>query len=470
MTDIKKTVKNTILSHKLINRGDYVLLGLSGGPDSLCLLHVLLDLKSELGFEMSAVHVNHGIRGQAADEDAMWVSKYCNRIGVSCTRVESNVPLYAEKLHLTEEEAGRRVRREIFAYMAYGLIGENVHAKHPAWPLRNAYKGPGGIKAVPGAVRIALAHNLDDQAETVMMRILRGTGVHGLTGIQYQSPLVDALQRVGWGIRNPLLQQNAKDLDISIIRPLLDVPRTEIENYCTENQLQPRIDHTNQETDYTRNRIRLELLPMLAEKFNPNIKETLVRLAANAAEDDEALAAQASAASRKAEKILSVAAFAAPDPAETEEAEPTAQSWLKTSASAQARQDSPADPNIQNTTAAPNIQNTPADQRLRIVPENQEHRNVSTSADQNSKARDPRLPRPVLNSITLDAAALRALQPAVFKRLITLEFDKLGLSEGISAVHLNALYGAVQKNIGGKTIEFPGGHSATLRAGTLTLQ
>ena len=414
LSNLKRTVLNTIKEHHLIEHGDYVFLGLSGGPDSLCLLHVLMELRYELGFEMSAIHVNHGIRGEAAKEDAMWVVNYCNKIGVSCTRVEANVPFYAEKLHLTEEEAGRRVRRQIFAYMAYGMLGENVHEKHPAWPLRNAYKGPGGIKAAPKAVKIALAHNMDDQAETVLMRILRGTGVHGLTGIQYESPLVDALQRVGWGIRNPLLQQNAKDLDISIIRPLLDVPRTEIENYCTEKQLQPRIDHTNQETEYTRNKIRLELLPMLEEKYNPNIKETLVRLAANAAEDDAALARISAASAKDAEKVLSLAAF---------------------------RPQEPAAPGSFSV----NLTNVP-------------------------RSRDPRAPKPLLSSIALDASALRAMDPAVFKRVIVSEFDKLGLTEGISAVHLNALYSAVQKNIGGKTIEFPAGHTAELRAGTLTLK
>ena len=414
LSNLKRTVLNTIKEHHLIEHGDYVFLGLSGGPDSLCRLHVLMELRYELGFEMSSIHVNHGIRGEAAKEDAMWVVNYCNKIGVSCTRVEANVPFYAEKLHLTEEEAGRRVRREIFAYMAYGMMGENVHEKHPAWPLRNAYKGPGGIKAAPKAVKIALAHNMDDQAETVLMRILRGTGVHGLTGIQYESPLVDALQRVGWGIRNPLLQQNAKDLDISIIRPLLDVPRTEIENYCTEKQLQPRIDHTNQETEYTRNKIRLELLPMLEEKYNPNIKETLVRLAANAAEDDAALARISAASAKDAEKVLSLAAFRPQEP------------------------------------AAPG--------------------NFSVNLTNVPRSRDPRAPKPLLSSIALDASALRAMDPAVFKRVIVSEFDKLGLTEGISAVHLNALYSAVQKNIGGKTIEFPAGHTAELRAGTLTLK
>ncbi len=433
MQDIKKTVKDTIVSRRLIGRGDYVLLGLSGGPDSLCLLHILLELKNELGFELSAVHINHGIRGKEADEDADWVVAHCSQVGVSCTRVQANVPLYAEKLHLTEEEAGRKVRREIFGYIAYGLLADEAPKGHPATPLRNAYRGPGGVKARPKAVKIALAHNLDDQAETVMMRILRGTGVHGLAGIQYQSPMNDALSRLAAAIKrskpgekqdDPELTarknkqvEELKTLDISIIRPLLDVARADIEEYCTEKQLQPRIDHTNQEAEYTRNKIRLELLPCLEQNYNPNIKQTLVRLAANAAEDDAALEDISAAALLDAEKILSPAAFRKP-------AEPAPQSA--------------------------------ADGKGSDAPQ--------SGAD--GKGTNASL----LDSISLDARRLRSLQPAVFKRIIVSEFEKLGLLEGISAVHLNALYAAVQKNIGGKTIEFPGGHFAELRAGILTLK
>ena len=406
--DLKKTVKDTITSRKLIERGDYVLLGLSGGPDSLCLLHILMELRWEMGFELSAVHINHGIRGKEADEDADWVVEHCKECGVSCTRVQANVPLYAEKLHLTEEEAGRKVRREIFGYISYGLLADEVPARHPATPLRNAYRGPGGIKARPKAVRIVLAHNQDDQAETVLMRILRGTGVHGLAGIPYSSPINDAMDRLAAVIHRRSQAPGAteedaekakrqieelKALDISIVRPLLDVPREEIEKYCTENQLQPRVDHTNNETDYTRNKVRLELLPALTD-YNPNIKQALVRLASNAAEDDDALSDLSAAALLDAEKILAPAAFS--------------------------------------------------------------HKEAESSD--------------ALESIALDARQLRGLKPAVFKRVIVSEFEKLGLLEGISAVHLNALYGAVQKNIGGKTIEFPGGHTAELRAGTLTLK
>ena len=414
MADVIKTVKNTITSRGLIKRGDYVLLGLSGGPDSLCLLHVLSELRYELGFEMSAVHINHGIRGKEADEDAKWVVQHCKENGISCTMVQANVPLYAEKLHLTEEEAGRKVRREIFGFIAYGILADKVPQGHPALPLRNSIKGPGGIKTHPNSVRIALAHNADDQAETVLMRILRGTGTRGLAGIRYSSPMDDALDRLVASLSRGKPSDDTdkaaelskrleeiKTLDISMIRPLLDVSREDIEAFCTENQLQPRIDHTNAETDYTRNKIRLELLPLLAENYNPNIKQTLVRLAANASEDEDALAAISQAALLESEKVLALAFSHEDDGAK------------KTGATGSGS---------------------------------------------------------LLESISLDAGLLRGMQPAVFKRVIVSEFEKLGLDEGISAVHLNALHGAVMKNIGGKTIEFPGGHTATLRAGTLTLK
>ena len=418
MTDLVKTVQNTIKEHRLVKAGDFVLLGFSGGPDSLCLFHALLELRTQMGFDFAAVHINHGIRGEAANEDAAWAIEYARNHGVSCIGAVANVPAYAKKRHMTEEEAGRCVRREVFAYIAYGIatgktIGSRQDGKQTdgsAGSAASQTKGPVKTKnpadsrpAIPvpkGGVRIALAHNMDDQAETVLMRVLRGTGVHGLSGIQYQSRIDDALLRVAAGTNDEELRNKAKELDISIIRPLLDVPRSQIEAYCTENQLQPRIDHTNAETDYTRNKIRLELIPAIENDFNPNIKEALVRLAANASEDDDALSGIAAEAMIDSEKVL------------------------------EARMPHPEDS---------------------VFPQ---------SLD----------PKPLLSSIELSASKLRKLEPAVFKRIIVSEFARLGLGEGISAVHLNALYTAVQKNIGGKVTEFPGGHTATLRGGTLTLK
>ncbi len=401
MTDLVKTVQNTIKEHQLVKPGDFVLLGFSGGPDSLCLFHALLELRTQMGFDFAAVHINHGIRGDAADEDAAWAVNYARSHGVSCIGAVANVPAYAKKRHMTEEEAGRSVRREVFAYIAYGIatgkqIGTRPDVKRPDGKETN---GP-AIPVPKGGVRIALAHNMDDQAETVLMRVLRGTGVHGLSGIQYRSRIDDALLRVAAGTNDEELRDKAKELDISVIRPLMDVPRSEIEEFCTENQLQPRMDHTNAETDYTRNKIRLELIPAIEKDFNPNIKEALVRLAANASEDDDALSGIAAKAMIDSEKVL------------------------------EARMPRPEDS---------------------VFP---------ASLD----------PKPLLSSIELNASALRKLEPAVFKRIIVSEFARLGLNEGISAVHLNALYGAVQKNIGGKVTEFPGGHTATLRGGTLTLK
>ena len=397
MTDLIKKVENTIKEHDLISAGDCVLLGFSGGPDSLCLFHALRQLRTSMGFELVAVHVNHGIRGNAADEDALWCVNYSRDNGVSCIGANANVPGYAKRRHLTEEEAGRCVRREIFAFLAYGILtGKEINGR----PAVDLYRKINGMPVPFKRVRVALAHNMDDQAETVLMRIVRGTGVHGLTGIQYESRLDDALLRVAGGINDDELRSKAKELDISIIRPLLDVPRTEIEAFCTENQLQPRIDQTNAETDYTRNRIRLELIPSIEKDFNPNIKEALVRLAANASEDDSALSGLAADAMIDSEKVL------------------------------EARMPRPED---------------------KTFPESLQ-------------------PKPLLSSVELSASKLRALEPAVFKRVIVSEFARLGLTEGISAVHLNALYSAVLKNIGGKTIEFPGGHTAKLLAGTLTLR
>ena len=397
MTDLIKKVENTIKEHDLISAGDCVLLGFSGGPDSLCLFHALRQLRTSMGFELVAVHVNHGIRGNAADEDALWCVNYSRDNGVSCIGANANVPGYAKRRHLTEEEAGRCVRREIFAFLAYGILtGKEINGR----PAVDLYRKINGMPVPFKRVRVALAHNMDDQAETVLMRVLRGTGVHGLSGIQYRSRIDDAMLRVDAGTNDEELRDKAKELDISVIRPLMDVPRSEIEAFCTEKQLQPRMDHTNAETDYTRNKIRLELIPAIEKDFNPNIKEALVRLAANASEDDDALSGIAAKAMIDSEKVL------------------------------EARMPRPEDS---------------------VFP---------ASLD----------PKPLLSSIELNASALRKLESAVFKRIIVSEFARLGLSEGISAVHLNALYGAVQKNIGGKVTEFPGGHTATLRGGTLTLK
>ncbi len=225
-------VRDTIKKNHLLDKGDTVLLGLSGGPDSVCLLHILNQLKKELDIKIYAAHLNHKIRGVEAQKDAMYVAKLCDEMGIICFIRAIDVPKYCEEKNLSLEEGARILR-----YNMFFEIKEKIKAD-----------------------KIAIAHNMDDQAETVLMRMMRGTGLQGLKGIEYKR-------------------------SDGIIRPILDVYRQEIESYCGENQLNPRIDHTNLEDIYTRNKIRLKLIPYMEENFNPNLKESIARMA-NLLRDD----------------------------------------------------------------------------------------------------------------------------------------------------------------------------------------
>jgi len=233
--DLKLKVRKTIQKNELINEGSSVVLGLSGGPDSVCLLSILCDLQKSLKFKLYAFHVNHSIRGKEADADEKYAKKLCEELNVPFSSVKIDVPALSKKYNKTEEEMGRLVR-----FSELVLYADSVNAEH-----------------------IALAHNKNDQAETVLMRILRGTGVHGLCAMDYKR-------------------------EDGIIRPLLDCEKSEIEAYCKEKKLNPRIDKTNKETEYTRNKIRLKLMPQLTE-YNPSIVDALVRLSNSAKDDDKAL-------------------------------------------------------------------------------------------------------------------------------------------------------------------------------------
>ena len=238
---ITDRVKSTILNNSLTEKGEHIVIGLSGGPDSVCLFHILYRLREELDIRLHAVHINHGLRPGAADEDQRYAERLCAEHQVPCHSFSFDVNRIAKEKGLSGEDAGRLVRYESFFDVA------------------------GRIAAETGCrVKIAVAQNMNDQAETVLMRILRGTGTDGLCGIEYL--------------------RTEKDKGI-IIRPLLDVSREAIETYCRENQLEPQIDQTNLEPIYTRNKIRLELLPYLSEQYNPNIIAALNRLSKIAKED-----------------------------------------------------------------------------------------------------------------------------------------------------------------------------------------
>ena len=243
---------STINKYNLIQKGDKIVLGLSGGPDSVCLLHILNRLKEVLDIEVYAAHLNHQIRGIEAQKDALYISKLCDELGVTYFIKSINVPEYCKENKLSLEEGARKLRYEMF------------------------YE----IKEKLNADKIAIAHNMNDQAETVLMRMMRGTGLQGLKGIDY--------------IRDGV-----------IIRPILEIERAEIEAYCEEYKLNPRIDSTNLESIYTRNKIRLELIPFMRDNFNSNIIESIVRMSNSLKSDNEFIEEEALRKFREVSSITS---------------------------------------------------------------------------------------------------------------------------------------------------------------------
>lgn len=218
-------VLNYVKKYNMIQSGDKILVALSGGPDSVCLLHILYSLRKTLNIELYAAHVNHCLRGKDADDDEQYVRDLCNELGVKVFTQKFNVEKYGEEKGLSCEMAGREVRYKYFN------------------ELRKKYN----------IQKIALAHNANDQAETLLMRIMRGTGVEGLCGIR---PVRDKIY----------------------IRPILGRTRKEIESYCENIGLKPRIDKTNLECIYSRNKVRLEIIPYMEQNFNKDVVAALNRL------------------------------------------------------------------------------------------------------------------------------------------------------------------------------------------------
>ena len=218
-------IKNNIINKKLIVDGDNILIALSGGPDSVFLFHNLRKLKDIISFNLYASHINHMYRGKDAMHDEEFVRDLCQKYGVRLFVKRKNAAEYARELKVTEEEAGRVLR--------YGFFNENL--------------------SQIGGGKIALAHNLNDQAETVLQRLIRGTGIDGLSAMSFQKG--------------------------NLIRPMLNVSRDEIMAYLHENNYQYCIDITNSQDIYGRNKIRLDLIPYLEKNFSPNIQATLSRMA-----------------------------------------------------------------------------------------------------------------------------------------------------------------------------------------------
>jgi tRNA(Ile)-lysidine synthase len=250
---LRDRVARTIKENNLIKPNQHIVIGLSGGPDSVCLFHVLMSLKDSLNLTLYPVHINHQMREGAADRDQQYVEELCRSNGIHCTSHIIDCNQLASDLRLTSEEAGRKARYDAF-YQKATEVASGISAS-TGMSMEDATK----------MVKIAVAHNANDQAETILFRILRGTGTDGLAGIPY----------------------SRDERGFTVIRPILDITREEIEAYCREHGLNPVIDHTNSESLYTRNKIRNDLIPQLEKTYNENLRDTLLRLGRIAAADKD---------------------------------------------------------------------------------------------------------------------------------------------------------------------------------------
>ena len=221
---MEKAVLSTIEKYNLIQAKDKIVLGVSGGPDSLFMLDILNKLKEKLQFEIVVAHVNHKIRKEADDEEE-FVKQFCDKIKVDFYSKRIEVEKYANNNKIGLEEAGRKIRYKFFDEIAQ----------------------------ITNSNKIAIAHNKNDKVETILMNLLRGSGITGLQGIQPKK-------------------------DNKIIRPIIEIERKDIEKYCEEENLEPRIDKSNQDNTYTRNKIRNIVIPYINQEFNPNFIETMTRL------------------------------------------------------------------------------------------------------------------------------------------------------------------------------------------------
>ncbi|MDR0914247.1 MAG: tRNA lysidine(34) synthetase TilS [Oscillospiraceae bacterium] len=238
-------VKTTIEKNSLLKKGDTIIVALSGGADSVCLLDVLLKLKDELDLKICAAHVNHCLRGEESDGDENFVRSLCSSLDLELFVKKVDVKALAEEEKIGLELCGRNVRYAFFEELA---IAHNA--------------------------KIATAHNANDNTETCLFNLVRGSGLKGVCGIPLQRGC--------------------------FVRPLLAVTRAEIENHCIQNNLEFVTDSTNLQNDYTRNKIRNTVLPLLRE-FNPNLENTITRFTGQMGEFSAFFDFAASAALKSAE-------------------------------------------------------------------------------------------------------------------------------------------------------------------------
>ena len=228
-TKLESRVLNFVDKHSLVATGEKVVVAVSGGADSVCLLDLLTKWQQQLGITVHAAHLNHQLRGAEAEADARYVAYLVGSLDVPITIDARDVNAYRRERNCSVEEAARELRYDFLA-----AVAKNVNAR-----------------------LVAVGHTRDDHVETILLHILRGAGTAGLCGLKPCLPVVNS---------------------ICVIRPLLEITREETMSYCQQHQLEPRSDSSNLSLSFLRNRLRLELLPLL-RKYNPGIDRALVRLA-----------------------------------------------------------------------------------------------------------------------------------------------------------------------------------------------
>ena len=242
---LEQEVLKIIQQYDLVETGDKIIIGVSGGPDSVCLLHILGKLSSDLNISLFAVHINHMLRGEESNEDERYVTELCSRLSIPLTVKKIDIKKISQEKGISLEEAGREIR-----YLEFELEAQRHSAE-----------------------KIAVAHNKNDQAETVLMHIIRGSGLDGLKGMDIKRK--------------------------KLIRPLLFTERKDIEEYCVQNSLNPRVDSSNLESVYTRNKVRLELIPAIDSIFKTDISKSISKMAVLIKDDSDFIEEQVDSLYRK---------------------------------------------------------------------------------------------------------------------------------------------------------------------------
>ncbi|WP_027410148.1 tRNA lysidine(34) synthetase TilS [Anoxybacteroides tepidamans] len=228
-------VRSFIQKHELLTPNSTIVVGVSGGPDSLALLHFFYGIQHEWKLRLIAVHVDHMFRGKQSEEDMNFVKHFCDQIGIICEAKQIDVPSFQRRTKMGAQEAARECRYRFF---------KEIMDKY-------------------SATYLALAHHGDDQIETILMRFVRGSSGKGYAGIPFKRPFHNGY----------------------IIRPFLCISRDEIEMYCSEHGLHPRYDASNEKDDYTRNRFRHAILPFL-KRENPRVHERFQHYSETVIEDE----------------------------------------------------------------------------------------------------------------------------------------------------------------------------------------